>query len=229
MARALGPLPERVPETDNGLQGDVLAGKYDQMQRHIRDQGWLKEKVDSVVAAGINSGTVLEVGCGPGYLGLEWLSQASSSARLVALDISKAMLDVARANASEYGLLERCAHDLGNVLELPYPDNAFDHAFSAASLHEWANPVGALTEILRVVKPGGRFCISDLRRDIDRTTFQFMKANIAADMRPGFRTSIQASYVCSEVEDLLRGSGITVAQVKDVQMGLVVWGTKEAT
>ncbi|NJP51510.1 class I SAM-dependent methyltransferase [Streptomyces sp. SBST2-5] len=227
MASARGTVAPRVPETDEGLQGDELALKYDEMQRHIRDNGWLQEKIDDILAAGIDSGRVLELGCGPGYLGLEWLRQAPGTARLTGLDISPAMLRRASANAAEYGLRDRCAYECGTVLRLPFEDGSFDHVISASSLHEWAEPVTALEEMHRVLRPGGRYCVSDLRRDIDRTTFQFMKANIAADMRPGFRTSIRSSYVTSEVEELLRGTALETAAVTEVQMGLVITGRKE--
>ncbi|MER5660631.1 MULTISPECIES: class I SAM-dependent methyltransferase [Streptomyces] len=228
MASARGTVAARVPETDEGLQGDELALKYDEMQRHIRDNGWLQEKVDDILKAGIDSGEVLELGCGPGYLGLEWLKQAQHSARLVGLDISPAMLRRASANAQGYGVTERCAYECGTVLALPFEDDRFDHAISASSLHEWADPVTALSEMHRVLKPGGRYVISDLRRDVDRTTFQFMKANIAADMRPGFRTSIRSSYLKSEVEEILEGTALATAVVTEVQMGIVVTGRKEA-
>jgi ubiquinone/menaquinone biosynthesis C-methylase UbiE len=227
VANARGGSTVRVPETDEGLQGDDLALKYDEMQRHIRDQGWLQEKVDDILAVDIRSGIALEVGCGPGYLGLEWLRQASAPVRLVGLDISQAMLRRARINAEAYGLDRLCTYDLGSVLRLPYPDESFDHAFSASSLHEWEDPVTALREIRRVLRPGARYCISDLRRDIDRTTLQFMKANIAADMRPGFRTSIRSSYIRGEIEELLEGSASTDAVVKEVQMGIVISGRKD--
>lgn len=218
---------DRVHETEDGLQGDELALKYDAMQRHIRDRGWLQEKVDDVLAAGINSGRVLEAGCGPGYLGLEWLTQADNKATLVGADISPSMLDRARANASTYNLTKRTEYTMANVLELPFPDASFDHAFSAASLHEWSDPIRALREIHRVVRPGGAFCIADLRRDIDRTTLQFMKANIAVDMRPGFRTSVQSAYTVAEATELLREAGIHAAPVTAVQMGLVIAGRKK--
>ncbi len=218
----------RVPETDDGLQGTGIAAKYDEMQRHIRDRGWLQEKVDGIVDAGIDHGTALEMGCGPGYLGLEWMAQSDGDVRVVGVDISDAMLDVARANAARYGLGDRCTYDLGSVLELPYDEGTFDHAFSASSLHEWADPVRALAEMLRVVRPGGRYCVSDLRRDIDRTTFQFMKSNIAVDMRPGFRTSTQAAYVRDEVVSLADAAGLVGAQVQEVQMGIVIWGRRDA-
>ncbi|MFD4275983.1 class I SAM-dependent methyltransferase [Streptomyces cyaneofuscatus] len=225
MARIRG--TERIHETEVGLQGPELALKYDEMQRHIRDRGWLQEKVDSVRDAGIGSGRALEAGCGPGYLGLEWLVGTTGDSTLTGVDISPAMLDRARTNARAYGVSSRTDYTVGNILELPFPDGAFDHAFSSASLHEWADPVRALREIHRVVRPGGVFCVSDLRRDIDRTTLQFMKANIAVDMRPGFLTSVRSAYTVPEAADLLRQAGIRADEVTAVQMGLVIAGRKE--
>lgn len=226
MASARSRLAERVHETEEGLQGDEIALKYDEMQRYIRDHGWLQEKLDDVLGAGITSGTALELGCGPGYLGLEWMKQAEGPSRLVGVDISESMLTRARSNAEDYGVAELCTYDCANVIALPHAGDSFDHAFSSASFHEWAEPVRALSEIHRVLRPGGRYCITDLRRDVDRVTFQFMKANIAPDMRPGFRTSVNSSYVKSEVEELLREAGFA-AEVRDVQLGLVITGRKE--
>lgn len=227
MGSLRGAVAGRVPETDEGLQGDDIAVKYDAMQRHIRDNGWLQEKVDDVAAARITSGTVLEVGCGPGYLGLEWAVQIAPTARLVGVDISDAMVRRARDNARAYGIAERCAHLCADVLALPHPDASFDHVFSASSLHEWSDPVAGLREIGRVLRPGGRYCVIDLRRDVDRITLQFMKANIEADMRPGFLTSIRSSYLRSEVVPILASAGFAAATVSEAQMGLVIAGRKD--
>lgn len=219
----------RIHETEVGLQGDDLALKYDEMQRHIRDRGWLQEKVDNVVGdAGITSGRALEIGCGPGYLGLEWLAQVGAGATLVGVDIAASMVERARTNAAAYGLAARATYEIGNVLALPQADASFDHVFSTSSFHEWLEPVTGLREITRVLRPGGRFCVTDLRRDLDRTTLQFMKANIAADMRPGFRTSVKSAYTTDEARGLLLDAGLPDARVVEVPMGLVITGTKEA-
>lgn len=218
----------RIHETEVGLQGDDLAVKYDEMQRHIRDRGWLQEKVDNVVDdAGITSGHALEIGCGPGYLGLEWLAQVGAGATLVGVDISASMVERARKNAEAYGLAARATYETGNVLALARADASFDHVFSTSSLHEWLEPATGLREIIRVLRPGGRFCVTDLRRDLDRTTLQFMKANIAADMRPGFRTSVKSAYTTDEARGLLLDAGLPYARVVEVPMGLVITGTKE--
>jgi hypothetical protein len=67
----------------------------------------------------------------------------------------------------------------------------------------------------------------DLRRDVDRITFQFMKANIAPDMRTGFRSSIRSSYTVPEIEAILREAGLGSAIVSGQQMGLTIVGRRE--
>ena len=227
MASARGDLSRRVPETDEGLQGDALAGRYDAMQRHIRDRGWIQDRIDEIRNAGIDSGDVLEIGCGPGYLGLEWMSQANGRASLVGVDISAAMVRQARANALEYGVAERCRYECADVQTLPFADHRFGHTFSSSSLHEWGDPLRAFSEIHRVLRPGARYFIVDLRRDIDRTTFQFMAVNIAADMRPGFRSSVRSSYLKVEIEAVLKGTELATAVVTEFQMGLTIAGRKD--
>ncbi len=61
----------RVTETDQGIQGEFTVTLYDQMQRRLRDKGWIETK--DIIKSGITKGIALEIGPGPGYLGLEWL------------------------------------------------------------------------------------------------------------------------------------------------------------
>jgi hypothetical protein len=59
----------RVPETDHGIQGEFNVTVYDQMQRGLRDKGWIETK--ELLRHGVTQGCALEIGPGPGYLGLE--------------------------------------------------------------------------------------------------------------------------------------------------------------
>jgi hypothetical protein len=61
---------QRIPERDFGITGDIEPPAYDEMLRFVRDGGWMPIKE---VLKEISRGSVLEVGPGPGYLGLEWL------------------------------------------------------------------------------------------------------------------------------------------------------------
>ena len=139
----------RIPETDHGIQGEITVAQYDQMQRSLRDRGWIE--TSSLLKYGIVNGQALEIGPGPGYLGLEWLKQTKDTC-LVGLDISPDMQSLAQRNAQIYGLIDRTEYRLGNCDQIPIDDNTFDAVFTSGSLHEWANPCGAFDEIWRVLK-----------------------------------------------------------------------------
>ena len=67
----------RVTETDQGIQGEFTVNLYNQMQRRLRDKGWIETK--DIIKSGITKGLALEIGPGPGYLGLEWLKNTQGT------------------------------------------------------------------------------------------------------------------------------------------------------
>jgi len=107
MARLKG----RVYETDHGIQGVFTVEIYDQMQKRFRDRGWLETK--DILTSGIRNGLVLEIGPGPGYLGLEWLNQTEGTV-LKGLEISPDMIALAERNARDYGLSDRVEYKRGS-------------------------------------------------------------------------------------------------------------------
>ena len=214
----------RVPETDSGIQGEFIVDQYDQMQRKLRDRGWIETK--EVLQSGITGGHALEVGHGPGYLGLEWLKNTSGTS-LTGLDISPDMKALAERNAAEYGLSERVEYQLGNAAGLPFEDDAFDAVFSNGSLHEWEEPVSVLNEIWRVLKPGGKFCVSDLRRDMNSLLRAIIWLSTKpAAIRPGLTTSINAAYTPGELEAILKQTSMKGARVGSNLMGITIMGEK---
>ena len=214
----------RIPETDHGIQGEITVAQYDQMQRSLRDRGWIE--TPSLLKHNITKGLALEIGHGPGYLGLEWLKQTTGT-RLVGLDISPDMKALAQRNAQAHGLADRTQYHLGNCDQLPFDENAFDAVFTSGSLHEWANPCGAFDEIWRVLKPGGRYFISDLRRDMSRLMQAFLWLSVRPkEMRPGLGTSIQAAYTPSELQAMLAKTCLKEAKVTSNMIGVDISGAK---
>jgi ubiquinone/menaquinone biosynthesis C-methylase UbiE len=99
-------------------------------------------------------GTVLEVGCGTGFFTLN-LMLAGVVGEAHVTDISPGMVAVACRNASSLGLAVQ-----GRVADaetLPYDDASFDLVVGHAVLHHIPDVGLALREVLRVLKPGGRF------------------------------------------------------------------------
>lgn len=216
----------RVVETDQGITGVFETQAYDQMLRHLRDKGWME--TDLIVKEGISSGLALEVGPGPGYLGLEWLKKTDGTT-LKGLDISEDMIALACKNAAAYGMTARVGYVKGDARKMPFDNDYFDGVFSNGSLHEWAHPVEILSEVGRVLKPGGRYVVSDLRRDMNLLMKWFLWINTKPKaMRSGLLSSINASYVLSEAKDLLAKTSLPGWQVSQNFLGIVISGQKPA-
>ncbi|MGH3663202.1 MAG: class I SAM-dependent methyltransferase, partial [Micromonosporaceae bacterium] len=98
--------------------------------------------------------TALELGCGTGFFILN-LMQAGVIEKGFVTDISPKMVQVAQRNAEQLGLsIEGRAADAERI---PYPDNSFDLVVGHAVLHHIPDVETAMAEVLRVLKPGGRF------------------------------------------------------------------------
>ncbi len=216
----------RIPETDHGIQGEFTVAAYDEMQRHLRDRGWIETQ--ALIQSGIAHACALEIGPGPGYLGLEWLKRTQGTT-LVGLDISPDMRALAEKNARAYGLQGRAAYHLGNGSRLPFDDQSFDAVFTNGSLHEWADPGATFDEIARVLRPGGRYWISDLRRDMPALLHWFLRASTRPrSIRPGLDTSIQAAYIPAELGEMMAGSGLAAGRVGSTPLGISLSGARAA-
>lgn len=217
-----GMISTRIPETDEGIQDEITVEQYDVMQKNLCNAGHLP--VDSLLKSGIRTGTALEIGPGPGYYGLEWL-KASYGTKLIGVEISPAMIRLAQKNAAAYGMSGRTDYRQGNALSMPLDDASVDAVFSNGSLHEWENAGAVFDEVARVLKPGGKYCITDLRRDLSPEIFTFMNnACEPAEIRPGFASSVRASYTKKEIENVLKGSSLTGWTVIAHPYGLVITG-----
>jgi ubiquinone/menaquinone biosynthesis C-methylase UbiE len=114
------------------------------------------------VAAQLASGSrVLEVAPGPGYFAIE-LARLGSF-HVVGLDISHAFVRIATENATRAGV--EVEFRQGNASSMPFESNSFDFVYCRAAFKNFSEPVQAINEMYRVLRPGGRAVISDLRRD----------------------------------------------------------------
>lgn len=209
---------ERVEETNEGIQDAGEVEAYDLMLRTLHDRGWMETR--AIIAAGLRSGRALEVGPGPGYLGLEWLVGTEATS-LVGLEISEEMRSVASRNAKAYGLQDRVEYVAGNAMRMPFGDGEFDGVFTNGSLHEWEDAVAVFRESWRVLRPGGRVFVSDLRRDMTLPARLLMRwATKPRSMRKGLDSSIDAAYTPDELRRLVAEAGIPDADVRANLIGL---------
>ena len=214
----------RIVETDEGIQDEFNVQTYNSMMRRLRDKGWME--TDHIITSGITNGFALEIGPGPGYLGLEWLKKTESTV-LMAVEISPEMTKIAERNAREYGLEGRVKYVKGDAHQIPFDDNTFDGVFTNGSLHEWSQPIRVFDEVYRVLKPGAKYFISDMRRDMNPFVKQFMKLIVKPkEIRPGFVSSINASYTTDEIRSILDQSNLKESVVAKTFMGFEITGLK---
>jgi ubiquinone/menaquinone biosynthesis C-methylase UbiE len=114
------------------------------------------------LAAKIPAGSrVLEIAPGPGYFCIELAKLGDYD--ITGLDISKSFVAIASQNAVEAGL--EIDFRLGNVSDMPFEDETFDFTFCQAAFKNFSEPVKAIAEMYRVLRPGGTAVIVDLRHD----------------------------------------------------------------
>lgn len=95
-------------------------------------------------------GRILEAGCGTG-LRIPSIAKYFDPDEIVGLDISEAMLDFARRRHYSQSV----SFVRGNFLSLPFEDNTFDAVVATWAIETSSNPGRAVSEFLRVIKPGG--------------------------------------------------------------------------
>lgn len=103
----------------------------------------------------VQGGRVLELGCGRG-VGVQLIFERFGAASVEAVDLDPKMVERARRRLAPYGPA-RLHINVGNLVSLQAPDSSFDAVFDFGAIHlepEWRQ---GLSEVRRVLKPGGRF------------------------------------------------------------------------
>lgn len=122
---------------------------------------------------------VLDLGCGRGLLLCE-VAKHLSHGEVLGIDLwsvkdqSGNTLEKTLENVRREGVKERVNIHTGDVRALPFPDSTFDAVVSSLCLHNIRDKAGreqALLEMLRVLKPGGRFAIADIQRSKEYREF----------------------------------------------------------
>jgi 2-polyprenyl-3-methyl-5-hydroxy-6-metoxy-1,4-benzoquinol methylase len=101
---------------------------------------------------------VLDLGCGTGVASI---AAAERGLEVVGIDHSEAMLGVARAKAADARVAERCEFRIGDVRRVDAPDASFDAVVCQGVLHHLADIRPCLSELARVLRPGGAFFLSE--------------------------------------------------------------------
>lgn len=104
---------------------------------------------------------LLEIAPGPGYLSVELAKLGKF--KITGLDISETFVRLASEYARREGVVVRFIH--GSASDIPFEDGLFDLIVCRAAFKNFSEPLRALNEMHRVLKPGGRAVIVDLCKD----------------------------------------------------------------
>jgi arsenite methyltransferase len=166
------------PADETGVFGDTL---YDDASREELPQAALNASlgcgVPTAVADLREGETVLDLGSGAGADVLISARRVAPAGKAIGLDMTDEMLELARANAAEAGV-ENVRFVKGYLEEMPLDDASVDVVISNCVINLCGDKPKVIAEAARVLRPGGRFAISDVIADPDMD--EATRANMAA-------------------------------------------------
>ena len=141
---------------------DAFTGRasrtYDRLARWVLPRVYRRLAAD-VATLAVDGASVLDVGTGPGVL-LRELARRRADLQVTGVDLSADMIAAASRNLAPFG--ERANAVVGDVTDLPFPDDSFDLITTSLSLHHWEHVDAAAPELARVLRRGGRVVVYDL-------------------------------------------------------------------
>jgi ubiquinone/menaquinone biosynthesis C-methylase UbiE len=200
-----------------GMEGFV-ASWYARQTAHDSEEF---ERTARRIAAHLNPDSrVLEIAPGPGYLAIE-LAKLTGE-RVTGLDISRTFVRIAAENARKAGA--RVDFEHGDAADLPFPDNQFDFIVCRAAFKNFAQPLAALDEMHRVLKPGGTALIIDLRKDFSPRAINDYVRNRGAIIRLTFNTMLKRrAYTKEGMTELVSQSRFEQSETRLDPIGFEVW------
>ncbi len=154
---------ERIPSLE-GLDDPAVARAYGRIMS-LPPAMLMRRFVAQRAVAMKPVGAAADIGCGPGDLVIE-LARLAPGLHVTGVDLSEEMLSQGKERAAWAGVRGRVKFRQGAADQIPFADASLDLVVSTLSLHHWSDPVAALSEISRVLRPGAAFLIFDLRRDL---------------------------------------------------------------
>lgn len=155
------------PYKDSGLNKkeqveqmfDTISDNYDDLNRIITfrtDLSWRRKVIKMVANKKPNN--ILDIATGTGDLAIQF-AEKTQIPKIVGLDLSEGMLKVARKKIIGSSLVDKVEFVKGDSEELPFQDNSFEAITVSFGIRNFENLEKGLSEIIRVLTPGGIFVI----------------------------------------------------------------------
>lgn len=215
-------------KTKKGYKGLAMEGiiaswyartTFKDLKRHKQMAAQLAPKIPA-------GGSVLEIAPGPGYFCIELAKLGDF--RITGLDISRSFVEIARKNAAEAGL--KIDFRLGNASAMPFDDGAFDFTFCQAAFKNFSEPVKAIAEMYRVLRPNGVVVIVDLRRDASPAEIEgevkgmgLGRLNEALTRWTFKQMLLKSAYSMADMEAMIYRTPFGAGRIEVSGVGFQVW------
>jgi len=205
------------------MEGRIAKWYAANTRKDIDEFRKLARRVASELPAG---SAVLEVAPGPGYFAIELAKLGAY--RITGLDISETFVGIAQRNAAEAEV--NVDFRQGNASAMPFPDESFDFLLCRAAFKNFSEPVDALREMRRVLKPGGRGVIIDLRPDASREAITTYVDHLGLSWWSTWTTKLTFRFMLlkrahskAQFERFLAEAGVRSFEIREEPMGFEVW------
>ena len=185
-----------------------------------RLRAWERERL--CIAVGQR---LLDVGCGFGDAALGLAGDLGSNGEVVGVDVSAEMVAGARSRARSARCAVRFA--VGTALELSEPEGSFDVVRSERTLQWLADPQRAVTEMVRMLKPGGRLSLIDT--DWSSFTLDVGDEELSRSVRDAMRVERRRpANIGRRLADLAEGLGLEVIAQTMATQHWTAWNPDES-
>jgi len=170
-------------------------------------------------------GEVLDVAPASSHLAIQMA--IAGNMRVTALSPTPAVVDAARRNADKAGI--RVDFQRGNPARMPFQDSTFDFVVCHNAFRRLPDPVATLREIHRVLKPGRKGVIIDLRRDVPLSVTRKHVKNQHLTGASAFFVFLKLclaqrrAYSRPQIEAMLRQVPFGLTRIDVTPVGLEIW------
>jgi ubiquinone/menaquinone biosynthesis C-methylase UbiE len=201
------------------------ASGYDQMDHAVVNARFV---ADFLAEHGTSRGGLyLDVGTGTALIPLT-LAVTDRRARIIAVDGAQHMLDIAAEHIQKAGLKDRIELKQQDAKEMQFESGSFEAVISNSIVHHIPDPFTVVSEMVRLLAPGGTLFVRDLARPVDADRLNAIVERYAADApeiaRRLFAESLNAALTVQEVVNLIEPLGLpgsSVAMTSDRHWTLV--------
>ena len=200
---------QRIPEPEL-MTDDAQCQAYASADFSVSNQAFVDIVRNRIPEHVVN---VLDLGCGPGDVMIR-LARACPSLKIMAVDGSPAMIQLAQTAIEECGLSMAISALQGYVPGLPFLVGHFDAVLSKDFLHHLPDPMALWHEVRSLIKPGGFICVMDLRRPDSPQAAQKIVDVVTAEeaevLKIDFYNSLLAAFTLEEIREQLKAAALNL-------------------